>query len=126
MVQTPLECDKDASEMLWGFIVFSSGVKRQQHLWHFGVKHWKGAFSNSFLSRLRRGLVPKEHRISGAYVLLVVVVANDLHVVQTELDFDAFVGGDEETESVESKLKLGTDSDEDAAFGLYAVLPAEL
>lgn len=75
---------------------------------------------------LLRSLVLKEHRISGAYVLLVVVVANNLHIVQTELDFDTLVGRDEETESVESKLELRTDSNEDAALGLYTVLPAEL
>ena len=59
-------------------------------------------------------------------MLLVVVVANNLHVVETELDFDALVGRGEETEGVEGELELGTDADEDAALGLYTVLPAEL
>lgn len=71
-------------------------------------------------------LVPEEHRVGGAYVLLVVVVANDLHVVEAELDFDTLVGRGEETEGVEGELELGADADEDAALGLYAVLPAEL
>lgn len=71
-------------------------------------------------------LVLEEHRVSGAYVLLIVVVANNLHIVETELDFDTLVGWGKETQSVEGKLKLRTDTDEDAALGLYAVLPAEL
>lgn len=71
-------------------------------------------------------LVLNEHRVSGSYVFLVVVVANNLHVVVTELDFDTLVGRGEETESVECKLELRTDADEDAALGLYTVLPAEL
>lgn len=54
------------------------------------------------------------------------MVANDLHVVETELDFDALVGWGEETQSVEGELELGADADEDASLGLYAVLPAEL
>lgn len=84
--------------------------------------------SNCFPSQVKllRFLVLKEHRVSGAYVLLVVVVANYLHVVETELDFDTLVGRVEETEGVEGELELGTDADEDAALGLYAVLPAEL
>ena len=75
---------------------------------------------------LLKVLVLEEHRVGGAYVLLVVVVANDLHIVQTELDFDALIGRGEETEGVEGELELGTDADEDAALGLYTVLPAEL
>lgn len=59
-------------------------------------------------------------------MLLVVVVANDLHMVQTELDFDALVGRGEETEGVEGELELGADANEDASLGLDAVLPAEL
>lgn len=59
-------------------------------------------------------------------MLLVVVVANNLHMVETELDFDALVGRGEETECVEGELELGADADEDASLGLYAVLPAEL
>lgn len=78
------------------------------------------------VSSLQRLLVLKEHRVGSADVLLVVVVANNLHVVETELDFDTLVGRGEETEGVEGELKLGTDADEDAALGLYAVLPAEL
>lgn len=80
----------------------------------------------NFLVTLFRILVSKEHRVSGAYVFLVVVVANNLHIVQTELDFNALVGRDEETESVESELELRADPNEDAALGLNAVLPAEL
>lgn len=78
------------------------------------------------LVKLLRALVFKEHRVCGAYVLLVVVVANNLHVVETELDFDALVGWGEETQGVEGELELGADADEDAPLGLYAVLPAEL
>jgi len=59
-------------------------------------------------------------------VLLVIVVANDLHVVQTELDLDVLVGRAQETQGVQRKLKLGADAHEDAALGLDAVLPAEL
>lgn len=59
-------------------------------------------------------------------MLLVVVVANNLHVVKTELDSDTLVGWGEETKGVEGKLELGADTDEDASLGLYAVLPAEL
>lgn len=79
-----------------------------------------------FLVKLPRVQVPEEHRVGGTYMLLVVVVANNLHVVQTELDFDAFIRRGEETESVEGELELRTDSDEDAALGLYTVLPAKL
>lgn len=79
-----------------------------------------------FLVELPRVQVPEEHRVGGTYMLLVVVVANNLHVIQTELDFDAFIRRGEETESVEGELELGTDSDEDAALGLYTVLPAKL
>ncbi len=59
-------------------------------------------------------------------MLLVVVMANNLHIIKTELDFDTLVGRGEETQSVEGKLELGTDADKDAALGLYAILPAEL
>lgn len=59
-------------------------------------------------------------------MLLVVVVANNLHIVHTELDFDTLIGRGKETQSVESKLELWTDTDEDAALGLYTILPAEL
>lgn len=37
-------------------------------------------------------LVLKQYRVCGANVLLVVVVANNLHVVKTELDSDTLVG----------------------------------
>ena len=59
-------------------------------------------------------------------MLLGVVVADDVHLVQAELDLDALVGRGEETQGVEGELELGADADEDAAFGLDAVLPAEL
>lgn len=77
-------------------------------------------------ARLLLFLVLKQYRVRGADVLLVVVVANNLHVVKTELDSDTLVGWGEETEGVEGKLELGADTDEDASLGLYAVLPAEL
>lgn len=54
------------------------------------------------------------------------MVANNLHVVETELDFDTLIGWGEETQGVEGELELGADADEDASLGLYAVLPAEL
>lgn len=73
-----------------------------------------------------RSPVFKKHRVSGAYVFLIVVVANNLHIVQTELDFDALVGRDKETESVKGKLEFRADPNEDAALGLYSILPAEL
>lgn len=84
------------------------------------------AQSPTNLFKLLWALVFKEHRVCGAYMLLVVVVANNLHVVETELDFDALVGWGEETQGVEGELELGADADEDASLGLYAVLPAEL
>lgn len=59
-------------------------------------------------------------------MLLVVVVTNNLHVIQAELDFDALIGRAEETEGVEGELKLRTDADEDAPLGLDSILPAEL
>lgn len=59
-------------------------------------------------------------------MLLVVVVADDLHVVETELDSDALIGRRQETQRVKGELELGADADEDAALGLGAVLPAEL
>lgn len=71
-------------------------------------------------------LILEQDGVRGADVLLVVVVAHDLHVVRVELDFDTFVRRREETEGVESELKLWTDADEDASFGFDAVLPAEL
>lgn len=76
--------------------------------------------------RLLLVLILKQNRVCGSDVLLVVVVANNLHVVKTELDFDTLVGWGEETEGVEGKLELGADTDEDASLRLYAVLPAEL
>lgn len=82
--------------------------------------------ANWFPVKLLGVLVLKEHRVCGAYVLLVVVVANNLHIVETELNFDTLVGRGEETEGVEGELELWTDADEDAALGLYTVLPAEL
>lgn len=89
------------------------------------IKCWRSDIL--YLAKFLGGFpVLKEHRVSGAYVLLVVVVANDLHVVGTELDLDPLVGRGEEAERVEGELKLGTDADEDAALGLYTVLPAEL
>lgn len=45
-----------------------------------------------FSCRLLRLLVLNKHRVGGAYMFLVVMVANNLHVVETELDFDALVG----------------------------------
>lgn len=47
-------------------------------------------------------------------------------MVETELDFDTLVGRGEETKSVEGKLELGADTDEDASLGFDAILPAEL
>ena len=71
-------------------------------------------------------LVSDQHWVGGADMLLVVVDADDLHVVQAELNLDALVWGAQETEGVEGELKLRTDPDEDAALGLEAFLPAEL
>lgn len=71
-------------------------------------------------------LVLKKHGVSRADMLLVVVVAHNLYVVETKLDFDPFIGRAEETQSVEGEFKLGTDADEDAAFGFDAILPTEL
>lgn len=71
-------------------------------------------------------MVLQQHGVGGADVLLVVVVANNLHVIKTELDSDTLVGWGEEAEGVEGKLKLRADTNEDASLGLYAVLPAEL
>lgn len=59
-------------------------------------------------------------------MFLIVVVTDNLHVVQTELHFNALIWRGEETKGVKGELKLRTDADEDAAFRLYAVLPAEL
>lgn len=42
--------------------------------------------------RLLLVLILKQNRVCGSDVLLVVVVANNLHVVKTELDFDTLVG----------------------------------
>jgi len=70
--------------------------------------------------------VLEQHGVRGADVLLVVVVANDLHVVGAELDLDALVGRAEEAERVEGELELGAHAHEDAALRLDAVLPAEL
>lgn len=71
-------------------------------------------------------LVPEQHRIRGPYVLLVVVMANNLHIVETELDFDPLIGWGQKTEGVQGKLKLWTDTHEDAALCLNPFLPAEL
>lgn len=46
----------------------------------------------AFLVSLLLVLVPEQHRIRGPYVLLVVVMANNLHIVETELDFDPLIG----------------------------------
>lgn len=54
------------------------------------------------------------------------MVANNLHVIKTELDFDTLIGGSEETESVEGELELRTDSNKDASLWLYTILPAKL
>ena len=71
-------------------------------------------------------LVSDQHGVGGADVLLVVVDADNLHVVQAELNLDTLVGGAQEAEGVEGELKLRTDPDEDAALGLESFLPAEL
>lgn len=75
---------------------------------------------------LLRVLIFKQHRVCGSDVLLVVVVADDLHMVETEVDSDALVGRRQETQSVEGELKLRTDANEDATLGLSTILPAEL
>lgn len=59
-------------------------------------------------------------------MLLVVVVADNLHMVETEVDSDALVGRRQETQCVEGELELGTDANEDAALRLGTILPAEL
>lgn len=71
-------------------------------------------------------MILEQHRVRGADVLLVVVVADDLHMVETELDSDALIWRRQETQRVEGKLELRADADEDATLGLGAVLPAEL
>lgn len=59
-------------------------------------------------------------------MLLVVVVADNLHMVETEVDSNTLIRRRQETQCVEGKLKLWTDTNEDAALGLGAILPAEL
>lgn len=59
-------------------------------------------------------------------MLLVVVVADNLHMVETEVDSDALIRRRQETQRVEGKLKLRTNANEDAALGLGTILPAEL
>lgn len=59
-------------------------------------------------------------------MLLVVVVTDDLQLVDAEGDFDSLVWRREETQSVQSELKLRAHADEDASFGLDSILPAEL
>lgn len=59
-------------------------------------------------------------------MLLVVVVTDDLHLVDAEGDLDSLVWRREETQSVQSKLKLRAHTHEDASFGLDSILPAEL
>lgn len=116
--------------VLWGFIVSLSIIKRQQqYLWHFECKaqELENLYQVEISPSHCLGFpVLEEHRVGGAYVLLVVVVTDNLYIIETELDFDTLIGRGEETESVEGKLELGTDADEDAALGLYTGLPAEL
>lgn len=54
------------------------------------------------------------------------MMADYLHLIQAEWHFHAFIGGGQETECVEGKLKLRTDANENATFGFDPVLPAEL
>lgn len=71
-------------------------------------------------------LVSDEDRVSRSYVLLVVVMAHNLHVVKTERHFDALVRRGDETQGVQGKLKLWAHTYEDAALGFDPVLPAKL
>lgn len=75
---------------------------------------------------LLRVLIFEQHWVCCSDVLLVVVVADNLHVVETEVDSDTLVGRRQETQCVEGELKLRTDANEDAALGLGTILPAEL
>ncbi len=80
------------------------------------LNHWSWSWFEVF----------DEHRIGGADVLLVVVVTDDLQLVDAEGDFDSLVRRREEAQGVQSELKLRTHAEEDASFGLDAILPAEL
>lgn len=71
-------------------------------------------------------LVSDKHRVRGSYVFLVVVMAHNLHIVETERQSNTLVRGSDEAQCVQGKLKLRAHTNKDAAFGLYPVLPAEL
>lgn len=64
--------------------------------------------------------------ICSPYVLLVIVVADNLHIIKVEGHPDAFVWRGKETQGIQGKLKLWADTDENAPFGLDPILPAEL
>ena len=59
-------------------------------------------------------------------MFLVVVVADNLHVIDTEGHFDSFVWWGEETQGVKGEFKFWTDANEDAAFRFDAIFPAKL
>lgn len=106
-------------------------IKRQQQYLHnilCKFQETKRALGSQCQAKrlLLRILIFEQHRVCGSDVLLVVVVADDLHRVETEVDSDTLIGRRQETQRVEGKLKLGTDANEDAALGLGTILPAEL
>lgn len=59
-------------------------------------------------------------------MLLVVVVTDNIHLIDTEEHFDTLIGWDQETQGIKGKLKFRTDTNEDAAFGFNTILPTEL
>lgn len=65
-------------------------------------------------------------RIGSAYVLLVVVVTDYLHLVDVKGHFHSLVRGREKTQCVQGKLKLRAHTNKDASFGFNAILPTEL
>jgi len=67
-----------------------------------------------------------KNRIGSAYVLLVVVVTDYLHLIFIKGDFHSLVWGREETQCVQGKLKLWAHTNKDASFGFNSVLPTEL
>lgn len=54
------------------------------------------------------------------------MVADNLHLIETEGHFNSLVRWGEETQGVKSKFKFWTDTNEDAAFRFDAIFPAEL
>lgn len=95
----------------------------------FLIKIQKQCFQHLAISVYRRltlDVIFHKNRVGCSNVFLIVMVADNLHLIETEGHFNSFVRWVEETQGVKGKFKFWTDANEDAAFRFDAIFPAEL